>query len=129
KLFQQYGCTTCHRPDSGARGPNLEGLYGRPVRLQDNRVVIADENYIRESILNPNAKIVSGFQPIMPTFQGVDSEEGVLQIIAYIKSMAYQTVQTLNNRSTPTQSRYTEVPNIKQQIQQDQKLKPSGKHP
>jgi len=129
KLFQQYGCTTCHRPDSGARGPNLEGLYGRPVRLQDNRVVIADDNYIRESVLNPNAKIVSGFQPIMPTFQGVVSEEQMLQIIAYIKSMADQTGQPLNNRSTPTQIRDTEVPNVQQQMQQDQNQKPSGKQP
>src|SRR5215472_1693373 len=130
KLFQQYGCTTCHRPDSGARGPNLEGLFGRPVRLQDNRVVIADENYIRESILDPNAKIVSGFQPIMPTFQGVISEEGMVQIIAYIKSMSEQTGQPLNNRSTPSQIRDTEVPNVQQQMQQDnQSQKPSGKQP
>lgn len=130
KLFQQFGCTTCHRPDSGARGPNLEGLYGRPVRLQDNRVVVADENYIRESILDPNAKIVSGFQPIMPTFRGVITEEGMLQIIAYLKSMSEQAGQPLNNRSTPTEIRDTEVPNVQQQMQQDnQKQKPSGKQP
>ncbi|PYP84662.1 MAG: cytochrome c oxidase subunit II [Candidatus Angelobacter sp. Gp1-AA117] len=129
KLFQQFGCTTCHRPDSGARGPNLEGLYGRPVRLQDDRVIVADDNYIRESILNPNAKIVSGFQPIMPTFQGVVSEEGLLQIIAYIKSMGEQQGQPLNNRSTPTQIRDSEVPNIQQQMKQNSKQKPSGKQP
>jgi cytochrome c oxidase subunit II len=130
KMFQQFGCTTCHRPDSGARGPNLEGLYGRPVRLEDNRVVIADDNYIRESILNPNAKIVSGFQPIMPTFQGVITEEQMLDIIAYLKSMSEQVGQPLNNRSTPTQIRDTEVPNVQQQIQQDnQSQKPSGKQP
>lgn len=130
KMFQQFGCTTCHRPDSGARGPNLEGLYGRPVRLQDNRVIVADDNYIRESILNPNAKIVSGFQPIMPTFQGVISEEQLLQIIAYIKSMSEQAGQPLNNRTSPTQIRDTEVPNVQQQIQHDnQTQKPSGKQP
>ena len=130
KLFQQFGCTTCHRPDSGARGPNLEGLYGRPVRLQDNRVVIADEEYIRESILDPNAKIVSGFQPIMPTFRGVITEEGMLQIVAYIKSMAEQAGQPLNNRTDPTKIRDTEVPNVQQQMQQDnQNQKPSGKQP
>ena len=131
KLFQQFGCITCHRPDSGARGPNLEGLYGRPVRLQDNRVVIADENYIRNHILNPGTtQVVSGFQPIMPTFRGVISEEGMLQIIAYIKSLSEQTGQPLNNRSTPTQIRDTEVPNVQQQMQQDnQSQKPSGKQP
>jgi cytochrome c oxidase subunit 2 len=128
KLFQQFGCITCHRPDSGARGPNLEGLYGRPVRLQDNRVIVADDNYIRESILDPNAKIVSGFQPIMPTFRGVISEEGLLQVIAYLKSMSEQTGQPLNNRSTPTQIRDSEVPTIQQQMhEKNQAPKPSGK--
>jgi len=129
KLFQQFGCITCHRSDSGARGPNLAGLYGRPVRLQDNRVIVADDNYIRESILNPNAKVVSGFQPVMPTFQGVVSEEGLLQIIAYIKSLGEQGGEPLNNRSTPTQIRDSEVPGIQQQMQQNSKQRPSGKQP
>ena len=129
KLFQQFGCVTCHRADSGARGPNLEGLYGRPVRLEDNRVVLADDNYIRESILNPNAKIVSGFQPIMPSFQGVVSEEGLLQIIAYIKSLSEQQGEPLNNRTSPSQIRDSEVPNIQQQIQQNSTRKPSGNQP
>jgi cytochrome c oxidase subunit 2 len=117
KLFQEFGCTTCHRPDSGARGPNLQGLYGRPVRLSDNRVVIADDNYIRESILNPNAKVVSGFQPIMPTFQGVVSEEGLIQITEYIKHMSQQESEPINNRSTPTDLRDNEVPTIQQELQ------------
>lgn len=131
KLFQEFGCTTCHRPDSGARGPNLEGVYGRPVRLQDNRVVIADDNYIRNHILNPGTtEVVNGFQPIMPTFRGVISEEGMVQIIAYIKSLSEQTGQPLNNRTTPTDLRDTEVPNVQQQMQQDnQNQKPAGKQP
>src|SRR5260370_34413700 len=69
KLFQQLGCTTCHRADSGARGPNLAGLYGRPVRLTDGHTEIADANYIRESIIVPNSKVDSGFQQILTTFQ------------------------------------------------------------
>lgn len=131
KLFQQFGCTTCHRPDSGARGPNLEGVYGRPVRLQDNRVVIADDNYIRNHILNPGTtEVVNGFQPIMPTFRGVISEEGMVQIIAYIKSLSQQTGQPLNNRTSPSQIRDTEVPNVQQQMQQDnQRQQPTGKQP
>lgn len=131
KLFQQFGCTTCHRPDSGARGPNLEGVYGRPVRLQDNRVVIADDNYIRNHILNPGTtEVVNGFQPIMPTFRGVISEEGMVQIIAYIKSLSQQTGQPLNNRTSPNQIRDTEVPNVQQQMQQDnQRQQPTGKRP
>jgi len=88
KLFVQHACNTCHRPDSLARGPNLEGLFGRTVQLADGRTLVADESYIRESIVNPNAKMVAGFQPLMPTFQGLISEEGLLQLVAYIKSLS-----------------------------------------
>ena len=56
--------------------------------LEDGRTVIADENYIRESILNPGAKIVSGFKPIMPTFQGQVSEENLMALVAYVKSLS-----------------------------------------
>ena len=116
KYFQELGCITCHRPDSGARGPNLQALYGRPVRLSDGRTVIADDNYIRESVLDPAAKIVSGFQPIMPTFKGIVNEDGMLQLIAYIKSLDEQAGQPLNNRTSPTMLRDTEVPNIQQEM-------------
>lgn len=116
KYFQELGCITCHRPDSGARGPNLQGLYGRPVRLSDGRTVLADDNYIRESVLDPAAKIVSGFQPIMPTFKGIVNEDGMLQLIAYIKSLNEQSGQPLNNRTSPTMLRDTEVPNIQQEM-------------
>jgi cytochrome c oxidase subunit 2 len=88
KLFAQHACNTCHRPDSLARGPNLEGLFGKSVQLQDGRAVVADESYIRESIVMPNAKLVAGFQPLMPTFQGLISEEGLLQLVAYVKSLS-----------------------------------------
>jgi cytochrome c oxidase subunit 2 len=124
KLFQEFSCTTCHRPDSGARGPNLQGLYGRPVRLTDNRVIVADDNYIRESILNPNAKVVAGFQPIMPTFQGVVSEEGLIQITEYIKHMSQQESEPINNRSTPTEIHDNEVPTIQQELQQQGNTRP-----
>jgi cytochrome c oxidase subunit 2 len=87
KLFQDLACVNCHRSDAQGRCPNLTSLYGSMVQLADGRVVKADEAYIRESILNPNAKIVAGFQPLMPTFQGLVSEEGVLQLIEYIKSL------------------------------------------
>jgi cytochrome c oxidase subunit 2 len=87
RLFQQLGCHTCHRPDTGARGPALAGLFGRQERLQNGETITVDESYLRESILQPNAKIVAGYQPLMPTFQGQISEEGLLQIIAYIRSL------------------------------------------
>ncbi len=88
QLFQQLGCATCHRFDTQGRGPNLAGLFGKPVLLDDGRTVTADENYLRESILNPGAKIVAGFKPIMPSFQGQVSEESLGALVAYIKSLA-----------------------------------------
>jgi cytochrome c oxidase subunit 2 len=87
KLFQEYGCATCHRFDTQGRGPNLVGVYGKPVLLDDGRTVLADDNYIRESILNPGAKVVAGFKPIMPTFQGIVSEDQVLALIEFVKSL------------------------------------------
>jgi cytochrome c oxidase subunit II len=87
QLFQKYACNTCHTGDATARGPVLAGLYGKQVQMTDGRIVTADENYIRESILNPQAKIKAGFQPIMPTFQGQVNEEDLLKLLAYIRSL------------------------------------------
>jgi cytochrome c oxidase subunit II len=87
KLFEQYGCASCHRKDERGRGPSLEGVYGKPVKLSNGQTVIADDAYLRESILHPQAKIVYGFGPIMPSFQGQLGEEQLLQIITYIKSL------------------------------------------
>jgi cytochrome c oxidase subunit II len=83
-LFEQLGCVTCH-VGPGARGPQLAGLFGKRVQLQNGQTVTADEAYIRESILDPRAKLVAGYQPLMPTFKGLVSEEGLMQLIAYIK--------------------------------------------
>ena len=87
KLFQSLGCATCHLPNDAGRAPSLVGIFGKTIALQGGRSIVADENYVRESILEPNAKIVSGYQPIMPTFKGLVSEEGVMQILAYLKSL------------------------------------------
>jgi cytochrome c oxidase subunit 2 len=87
KIFAELGCSTCHRSDTQGRGPNLQAVFGRPVLLQDGRTVTADENYIRESILDPGAKIVNGFKPVMPTFQGLVSDEQLNALVAYIKSL------------------------------------------
>jgi len=88
KLFQDLACGNCHKADGSGRCPSLVGLYGRSVMLADGRTITADEAYLRESILRPDAKIVAGYQPLMPTFQGLVTEEGVLQLIEYIKSLA-----------------------------------------
>jgi cytochrome c oxidase subunit 2 len=87
QLFTALGCSTCHRFDIQGRGPNLQGAYGKPVLLEDGRTVTVDDNYVRESILNPTAKIVSGFKPVMPTFQGLVSDEQLNALVAYIKSL------------------------------------------
>jgi cytochrome c oxidase subunit 2 len=87
KLFSDLVCISCHRDDSQAKGPQLKGLFGHAVQLQGGATVVADEAYIRESIVNPQAKIVNGFPPIMPTFQGMVSEEQLLQLIAYVRSL------------------------------------------
>ncbi len=87
ELFAARACNTCHRPDTSARAPILTGLFGRQVGLQDGRRVAADEAYIRESIIEPQAKIVSGYQPIMPTFKGQLTEEDVIELINYIKGL------------------------------------------
>jgi cytochrome c oxidase subunit II len=87
KLFQDLACNTCHRPDAQGRGPVLEGLFGKTVALQSGETLTVDEAYVRESILQPAAKITSGFQPIMPTFQGLVTEEQLLELIEYVKSL------------------------------------------
>ena len=87
KAFQDLACATCHRSDGQGRGPALEGVFGSAVRLDNGQSVVADEAYIRESILSPTAKIVAGYQPIMPTFQGLVSEEQLLTLLEYLKSI------------------------------------------
>jgi cytochrome c oxidase subunit 2 len=87
KLFDELACGNCHKPDGTGRCPSLTGLFGKTVQLTGGGTVQADEGYIRESILQPQAKIVAGYGPIMPTFQGLVTEEGVMQLIEYIKSL------------------------------------------
>jgi cytochrome c oxidase subunit II len=93
-LFVQLGCATCHRSDVQGRGPNLHGLYNNPVLLEDGRTVVADDNYVRESILNPTAKIVKGFNPVMPTFQGIVSDDQLNALVAYVKSLGARATGT-----------------------------------
>ena len=87
RMFQELACHTCHLPDASGRGPSLQGLFGSQVKLADGRTVTADEGYVRESILNPQAKLVAGYQPLMPTFQGLVNEEALMGLIEYVKSL------------------------------------------
>jgi cytochrome c oxidase subunit 2 len=102
QLYQTLGCISCHgATGEGGRGPALAGVFGSQVFLVDGKAVKADEAYIRESIFDPQAKLVAGFGPIMPTFQGQVSEEQLLQILAFIKSLPTP------NRDTATPARGT----------------------
>jgi cytochrome c oxidase subunit II len=105
QLYESLGCASCHGANGeGGRGPALLGVFGSKVVLNGNQTVQADEAYVRESILNPQAKIASGFGPIMPSFQGQVNEEQLLQLVAFVKSLA------TNKPETPTTKPATATP-------------------
>jgi cytochrome c oxidase, subunit II len=88
QLFQSLGCASCHGQNGeGGRGPTLAGVFGKKTQLQTGESVTVDEGYVRESILNPQAKLVAGFGAIMPTFQGQVREDQLMQLVAFIKSL------------------------------------------
>jgi cytochrome c oxidase subunit 2 len=85
QLFRRYGCSGCHEPGGTVRAPNLHGVFGGPVPLSDGSVVIADERYVRDSILDPKAQVAAGYAPVMPTFEGQVSEDDLAKLVAYIE--------------------------------------------
>jgi cytochrome c oxidase subunit 2 len=104
-FMNKLGCASCHAAGSGQRGPNLEGVYGTDQRLTTGETVRADDDYIRNSILNPQSQIVEGYQPIMPTFKGQVTEEQLVSLVAYIKSLSGNignTSSMSNTSSAPT---------------------------
>ena len=90
RLFSDLACNTCHLSDGRGRGPSLARKFGAPERLASGGTVPIDEAYVRESILMPQAKVVDGYQPLMPTFQGLVSEESVMALVEYVKSLRNQ---------------------------------------
>ena len=90
RLFGDLACNTCHLSDGRGRGPSLANKFGAAERLASGATVAVDEAYIRESILTPQAKLVAGYQPLMPTFQGLVSEENVMALVEYVKSLRAQ---------------------------------------
>ena len=87
-LFREFGCSGCHGLGSKVRAPPLDGLYGKPVPLSDGTTVVADDKYLRDSILLPRSQIAAGYDPVMPSFQGKVSEDQLLRLVVYIKSLA-----------------------------------------
>jgi cytochrome c oxidase subunit 2 len=102
KLFGELGCATCHMATNQGRGPSLNGLFGHEVTLATGEKLTMDEAYIRESVLTPAAKMVAGYAPLMPTFQGVINEDQLVQLTAYIKSLANQPRATGGPAATGT---------------------------
>jgi cytochrome c oxidase subunit II len=84
-LFRQFGCSGCHDAGASVHAPSLEDLYGKPVPLADGRMVIADDAYIRDSILFPERDIAAGYKPIMPSFRNLLDEDDLVRLIEYIK--------------------------------------------
>ena len=87
QLFNDLACNTCHLSDGSGRGPSLVNKFGSPEELANGARVTIDESYVRESILRPQEKLVAGYQPLMPTFQGLVSEENVMALVEYVKSL------------------------------------------
>jgi len=87
KLFENLRCNTCHAAGTGQRGPVLDGIFGHMQPLKDGGQVLVNEDYVRESVLKPLAKVVQGFEPVMPTYEGQIGEEEIMQLVAYIKSL------------------------------------------
>lgn len=101
-LFEnKLGCASCHTGGADQRGAQLEGIFGHEVKLVGGGTIIADEAYIRDSILNPGNNVVEGYQPIMPTFKGQVTEEQLVALVAYIKSLSGDTSATTAAPSTP----------------------------
>jgi cytochrome c oxidase subunit 2 len=107
KLFAERSCLACHASDGKGRGPSLNGFFGGKVKLADGSTVTADEEYIRESFFNPSAKIVAGYQPLMPSYQGQLTEEQTLDLISYVKSLQAEPAPSTGAGATPSQGTQT----------------------
>jgi cytochrome c oxidase subunit 2 len=109
-LFAQHACNTCHLDQEGGRGPMLAGIYGMEIELADGGKVIVDDAYLRESILHPTAKIVRGYEPLMPAFQGQVTEEALVELVRYVKSLS--DTRTASHASRPATSKTGEPQGI-----------------
>ncbi|MSO63387.1 MAG: cytochrome c oxidase subunit II [Acidobacteria bacterium] len=110
KLFNDLTCSTCHLDSGQGRGPSLKNIVGKTVELQNGSLVMVDEAYLRESILNSQAKIVKGFQPMMPTFQGLVSEENLVALIEHVKSLSPDATTAAPATGAPSAAVSTQKP-------------------
>jgi cytochrome c oxidase subunit 2 len=94
KLFSELGCATCHTNDTSGKYPSLAGIYGHPVALRNGSSATADESFLRSVIINPSTMQIAGYAPSMPSFQGQIDESQLLDLIAYIKTLAPQEKET-----------------------------------
>jgi cytochrome c oxidase subunit II len=107
RLFASMGCNACHSGSAASRGPNLAGVYGSKLQLTDGSQIVVNDAYLRDAILNPSQHITAGYAPIMPTYQGQVSEDGLIDLVEYIKGMQsnYRIQQTLttsqSNQAAP----------------------------
>jgi cytochrome c oxidase subunit 2 len=97
RLFASMGCNACHSGNAAARGPNLAAVYGSKLQLTNGSSVLVNEAYLRDAILNPSQHVTAGYAPIMPTYQGQISEDGLIDIVEYLKTLNtnYRVQQTL----------------------------------
>jgi cytochrome c oxidase subunit 2 len=108
RLFASMGCNACHNGTAAARGPNLAGVFGSKLTLTSGSEVLVNEAYLRDAILNPSQHVTAGFAPIMPTYQGQISEDGLIDIVEYLKTLQtnYRVQQTQvtsqSNQAAPT---------------------------
>jgi cytochrome c oxidase subunit II len=99
RLFTDLACNTCHLEDGTGRGPSLHGIFGRSRLLATGQTIRADEGYLREAILTPQARTLAGYEPLMPTFQGLVDEEGVMALVEYIRSLSAPAAEAANQRT------------------------------
>jgi cytochrome c oxidase subunit 2 len=99
RLFASLGCNSCHNSSPNAHGPNLANVYGAHVQLANGQFTTVDDAFLRDTILNPTLHEVAGYAPIMPTYQGQVSEDGLIDLVEYIKQLnsSYRIDQTIDN--------------------------------
>ena len=102
RLFASMGCNSCHSGNAAARGPNLAGVYGSKLQLANGSEVLVNDAYLRDAILNPSQHVTAGYNPIMPTYQGQVSEDGLIDLVEYIKNLNsnYRVQQTLTTSTS-----------------------------